>query len=433
MTTSGISSPITAEWTATFLPITLDPKTATYSILYSSFDWGVAESKLRDWSGEALKAFNGLRIDIGKSVQRAGKAGQPLVAGLTLDEATCAAHLRSLARYGYNSYWGFFDDADARQVLAGFFDAMVPAGVPTPTFVSDALLFPWEVLFDGEDYDLTGVDELASRFWGFRYAPARVLNRQPATSVKPQDATPNMLFCLHRSLRQAHEREWPAIQRLIAAVCSGQVHLLSSTFPPAQPSSGRQLLNYLKNGEHNMIHFACHAEQGSAGEDVLRLTPIDPAELGELAGLPAGPDGFGLATDDFLGPMPKFKNIKPLVMLNACQTVDSSDELRVYYNLPQAFIDSGAAAVVATACPVPDVFAAEFARVFYEYFLAGVDPLTGKPAVPSGAKLPIGEALRRTRLYFMIKHRNPLGLAYGLYSFAHYKVASAPAAGGATT
>jgi hypothetical protein len=315
-------------------------------------------------------------------------------------------------------------------------------------------LFPWEALYEGEDYDSTEAEKLADKFWGYRYVPARVMDRQPLSKVKPQNVTPNMLFCLHRSLRQAHEREWPAIERLIAAGCAGQIHLLSPSFPPISLNNGRQLLNYLKTGEHNMIHFACHAVQNSAGEDVLSITPIDPAELGSLASPPAGPDGFGLATDDFIGPTAKFQNIKPLVMLNACQTVDSSDELRVYYNLPQAFIDSGAAAVIATACPVPDVFAAEFARVFYEHFLIGADPLAdylagaaagppttgeaelmrvlrvGSEAPPATGPLTIGEALRRTRCYFLLKHRNPLGLAYGLFSPAHYQVARPPAAGG---
>jgi hypothetical protein len=428
---SGVNSQMGIPWNATYLPIRIETNVPKYYVDWSDFDWGVPESKLNALSAETLKAFNDLRIDISAGVRLAGTEARPLVEGLTLTEAACIAHLKKLAKPGFSTYWGFFKDQDARQALTDRFAAMAPY-VPTPTFVSNALLFPWEALYEGDDYDSTEAEKLADKFWGYRYAPARVMDRQPLSKVKPQNVTPNMLFCLHRSLRQAHEREWPAIERLIAMVCAGQIHLLSPSFPPISLTNGRQLLNYLKTGEHNMIHFACHAEQGGTGEDVLRLTPINLAELGSLASQPGGSDEFGLATDDFLGPTEKFQNIKPLVVLNACQTVDSSDELRVYYNLPQAFIDSGAAAVIATACPVPDVFAAEFARVFYEYFLIGSDPLADNPTSAATGPLTIGEALRRTRRYFLLKHRNPLGLAYGLYSPAHYQVARPPVAGGAT-
>lgn len=72
------------------------------------------------------------------------------------------------------------------------------------------------------------------------------------------------------------------------------------------------------------------------------------------------------------------------------------------------FIQHGAAAVIATACPVPDTFAAEEAKVFYEYFLRG--------------QMTIGEALCATRWYFLKEFNNPLGLAYGLYSPASYRL-----------
>jgi CHAT domain-containing protein len=85
--------------------------------------------------------------------------------------------------------------------------------------------------------------------------------------------------------------------------------------------------------------------------------------------------------------------------------------------LPTTFTEAAAAAIVATACPVPDRFAASFARKFYELFVRD--------------KLQIGEALRQTRLFFLTKDNNPLGLAYGLYSPAHYRVALVQAAGDA--
>lgn len=110
------------------------------------------------------------------------------------------------------------------------------------------------------------------------------------------------------------------------------------------------------------------------------------------------------------------------------------------------FIEHGAAAVVATACPVPDLFAAMFARVFYEFFLRGyiiIDQETGaiieqetgakvstSMRIGDGTPMRIGDALRATRKYFLEYRHNPLGLAYGLYSPAHYQVAQMPSVEG---
>lgn len=103
--------------------------------------------------------------------------------------------------------------------------------------------------------------------------------------------------------------------------------------------------------------------------------------------------------------------------------VSRREELRRTFNLPKAFIKRGAAAVIATACPVPDAFAAAFARVFYRFFLQGeevMDKRTGDKAVKL---MSIGEALRATRWFFLKECNNPLGLAYGSYSPAHYQLA----------
>ena len=40
--------------------------------------------------------------------------------------------------------------------------------------------------------------------------------------------------------------------------------------------------------------------------------------------------------------------------------------------------------------------------------------------------MSIGEALQATRWFFLKECNNPLGLAYGLYSPAHYQVAQSP-------
>ncbi len=64
-----------------------------------------------------------------------------------------------------------------------------------PTFVSEVMPFPWEVLFEGseEDYE-QGNPEM---FWGLRYTPARILNPEKdiADYVLEQAQLSDMLFC----------------------------------------------------------------------------------------------------------------------------------------------------------------------------------------------------------------------------------------------
>src|SRR5947209_13809310 len=63
--------------------------------------------------------------------------------------------------------------------------------------------------------------------------------------------------------------------------------------------------------------------------------------------------------------------------------------------------ERGARGVLATDFQVPDWFGAAFSEVLYQHLLSG---------------MPIGETLLTTRRQFWTQQRNPLGLAYALYS-----------------
>ncbi len=102
-----------------------------------------------------------------------------------------------------------------------------------------------------------------------------------------------------------------------------------------------------------------------------------------------------------------------LVFLNACGTGRRGDGYEPP-GQPDLWITyRGALAVVVTLCPVPDAFAAAFARKFYETLFGGT---------PN-----VAEAFLAARRYFMEAHNNPLGLAYVLYAHpgAHVSVGGA--------
>ncbi len=329
-----------------------------------------------------------------------------------LDPEDGNAQLIELARLGRRAYQRFFKDEAARQQLSDRFQEIEQeAVVPAPTFISDSVPFPWEVLYEGDDYH-TGD---SSKFWGFAYSPARIINlRRYRTYPKKQTLPSDMLFCLHHKLQLAHRQEWPEIERLVKITPRDRFYLLGQ-LSGSQVSDGEAFLGYLDQSNHNMLHFACHCRPCSIDSDSLLVSLLNEE------GIEVNPQVIELETNTFTDIEGSFQR-QPLVFLNACQSAGGSDEWRKTFNLPSAFIERGAAAIIATACPVPDIFAAAFAKVFYEFFLRGqkvTDLGTGKTTY---RLMTIGEALRATRWYFLREHNNPLGLAYGLYSPTFYQL-----------
>jgi len=100
----------------------------------------------------------------------------------------------------------------------------------------------------------------------------------------------------------------------------------------------------------------------------------------------------------------------PLIFLNACRTMTNPEQLGQEESFPRSFLKLRAGAVIATACDIPDLFAVEFARKFYEIFL-------DRHHCPTAS-----DALRQARQFFMNQYNNPLGLAYGLYAYTRLRI-----------
>jgi CHAT domain-containing protein len=228
-----------------------------------------------------------------------------------------------------------------------------------------------------------------------------------------------MLFGLHEKLRHAHQDEWPKLHDLVVA--HGKINVLGQAVlqkAGEEVADGRGVLRYLHKAEHNMVHFACHCVPVH-GEDVLLLSLLRDASDITSEGVVSEPDEIRLGTKAFLRAPGVFETKQPLVFLNACQTTGDKEAIGLGFTLPDKFVRQKAAAVIATVCRVPDIFAAAFARKFYELFLED--------------RAEIGEALRATRVHFWKEYRNPLGLAYGLYSSPFYRVGERAKEGGLLT
>lgn len=405
------SAAITKEIRAAFLPIIL-PKSDTEDYRINGYDFPrdklADDDQLTTLTDQILAEFRIIERQINQAVQ----AGKSTTEALTLDAGFAEEHRVELARYGKRAYDRLFQK-DAQDELAAYLD---PSSFIAPTFISEVIPFPWEVLYEGNDYR----DGDPEMFWGIRYAPARILQPERGWHKHSleQHAPSDMLFCLHHRLKYAKTQEWQEVRRLLGHATDSRFQLLATSMSPeaAAAEDGEHLLEYLDRAEHNMLHFACHCRPSKAGADALLISVLkddqavsDPERI------------LSLETGNFEDIKGSFGR-QPLIFLNACQSGPSPDDVGKTYNLPTMFMQRGAGAVVATACPVPDVFAAEFARVFYNEFLVPQK----KQVEGSGQKVlkskMIGEALRDTRRHFIAEYNNPLGLAYGLYSPAFYRL-----------
>jgi hypothetical protein len=388
---SGISSAIQSQTMASFLPIVVvDQK---YNISWFSYEKTASDEELLTYTKGVLDCFWKIEKMVNKTKN------------LTLAPAFAEEQIVELAKWGRLAYQRFFADEKARQLLQSRFQSMGNE-IPAPTFISKLVPFPWEVLYQGSNYREAKLEE----FWGMCYTPARILtpDRDISQHAREQALPSDMLFCLHHKLHQSHQQEWPEIRKLILSTNRDHCCLLTSDSQLTAIETGENLLEYLDRSAHNMLHFACHCQPGDAEVDTLSISILQ-GNLNDEIIKDARVIELGALMFDLIDG--KFQR-QPLIFLNACQSAGGADQLRKTLNLPQMFVKRGAGAVIATACPVPDLFAAAFAKHFYTFFLSG--------------QMTIGQALRKTRWYFLTEHNNPLGLAYGLYSPANYRLAQSP-------
>lgn len=378
----GISSSIPIQ--NQFFPLEILVTEKAYRIVTQDFSRTATESELQNFTKGILNCFYDIERTINKTKQ------------LQLSPEQCNQYLMELAVWGRRAYQKFFND-DAQKATYQYSQLLNKLA---PIFISEEVTFPWEILYEG-DTEKISLDKI----WGFNYPVARRLNLKQSNFLSEQLSPLDMLFCLHHKLLQAHKHEKPEIEKIVRAM-KGKFYLLElSKEKPIK--NGISFLKHLYQTQHNILHFACHCRACKQYADEIDALVISIIEGDSSAG------EIELETYNFLDVSGSFQ-CQPLIFLNACQSAGGFDDLRKTFNLPKEFIQRGAAAVIATACPVPDLFAAAFAQQFYKYFI--------------NQKMMIGEALCETRRYFLEKYNNPLGLAYGLYSSPYYKIAQKPGA-----
>jgi len=295
--------------------------------------------------------------------------------------------LVKLARIGNFAFKSIFGDSGLRASLS----KALKVGA-TIQFASEDFFLPWELLYD---YDgPPGMQVNVSRFWGMRY----VVSRTPIREIGPVDVEPPVIraSCPHVGLIACNELEYvlgkeiPALQKL-----DEDKQILLVLLRPLEAHRRDEELEYVRQffskEKLDIVHLACHAfEQKPLSESYLRVS-----------------DGFSITIKDFRVHELKIKH-KPFVILNACLTGTFSPLHAL--NWANVFKECGARGVLATEFHVPDSFAAAFTEELYKHFLSGK---------------PIGETVLATRYSLWQGQKNPLGLAYALYSSPMIRIAKA--------
>ena len=252
--------------------------------------------------------------------------------------------------------------------------------------VSDSFFVPWDLLYDGP----LGAGFTIDGYWGTRYCIRRsieeVENVRGYLSPFLETLRPKVGLITSDKLSFVISEELPALDRLHKRK-KIELFPLRALSKDKRSEEFQELDRFLRQELH-FLHFACHAYEG---------TPLDRSYLSVT-------EDFSISMIDFtIGGFNLDHN--PFVILNACRTgvtnpLYTSSWVRKLW-------EHGARGVLATDFKVLDRFASAFSDVLYHDLLRGAS---------------IGHALLNARWHFWIEERNPLGLAYALFSPPSIKV-----------
>jgi len=296
------------------------------------------------------------------------------VAGSFGKEDAYETALAELARIGNYAFQRIFPDTSFQETIRNALNAGTIVQI-----VSKDFFIPWDLLYDGP------LDARAHilYYWGMKHIISRtIIQNVHRSHVSPviQSKRPRVGLVTSDRLPYVEKQEIPALKKLHQSrrLQLTPLRALSTT----QRSNELVELGRFLGQELQIIHFACHAyEQDPLEQSYLFITR-----------------DFPISMIDFVISQYELKH-NPFVILNACLT--SIINPLYTSSWAETLLERGARGVLATDFRIPDWFAASFSEVLYGHLLSG---------------MPIGETLLTTRRQFWSEQRNPLGLAYSLYS-----------------
>lgn len=298
---------------------------------------------------------------------------------LGLTTAELDGQIRTLAEVGHYAFKKVFGYPAAQGIVREL--QSLGSGLSLQ-IASEDFSLPWELIYPNS------LDESPSYgcFWGMKHIISRVIIQEPCPGalVAPViciSNRPNLGLLTDCSLRGVVEKEIPFFERLDG---SGKIALfkLRALDSEKKHEELREFCCFWREAL-DLAHFACHASYEDAAPDLSHILLSDDFSITLM-----DMEVYGITLDSH-----------PLIVFNACETGNLNPLYTSYF--AAAFLRYGARGVVATGCPVPDGFAADFVEQLYTYLLAGNQ---------------LGESMLAARRYFLQKHGNPSGLLYSLYA-----------------
>ena len=307
--------------------------------------------------------------------------------------------LAPLATLGANTFYRLFLDEEIKLLRPNETHRAIVRGAVSSIFSRSQIisietqvspgqkstpLFPWAFLYDDRNFDSSNQSTLdPMRFWGFRHVIQEEL--ECTATIKKLPPMPSILtaVCSHADNAQWHKRSEHALVK----------HNGSITEAPTVNELGKALAAC----DADCFYFFGHAYQ-----------PNPPIQTKSCLML----RGQSLTVDDLNRryQAPHFNKNPVLAFLNGCRT----SPLHVWDKESIAgFIcekEDQKVCCVSTVASVPASVAAMFGCHFWKLFL--------------NRKLPVGDAVLKTRRVLLRKWNNPLGLLYTVFGSVDTRVGS---------
>jgi hypothetical protein len=323
--------------------------------------------------------------------------------GVDIPPVVNQATLPKLAEAGYllfQTIFMHFGLDDAGRAFAARLRALATKETLKIQIISKEMLLPWGILYLAEIFDPNNINP--ELFLGLKHiievAPmqpkmdfANNIPSRPQLTVSlnlNQEIDAQMNFPLIKN----QQKYWEQLKQ------QKPINLLTRT-------SGSDVLNAFANPKtpDQITYFYCHAVSRTLGEvdpkTNKRYTP-DDSMLQFSANQSVTFRDFRLRAPNSIR-----LDAAPLVFLNACESAELSPLL--YNGFMPYFVDKGARGMIGTECPVPALFAADWAKNFFDRFLRGE---------------ALGDIFLQLRRDYFYNHRNILGLLYAVYCNADTRI-----------
>lgn len=347
---------------------------------------------------ELEQAINDARSVLNKIVLWQDKGKAVYQEGIDIPASVNAQTLPLLAEAGWLLFREIFlhtgADEQTRRVAARLRELAQKQFLKIQ-IASRELLLPWGILYMADQFDPNNINP--ELFLGFKHIVEHI-PFQPNMDVIDGTIPSQPQLTISLNLNQDIDRQmgYPLIanqQKYWSQQAARGVQIITRTDAGTVVKALAEA-----NTPDQIAYFYCHAVTKSLAEGGPNNSLL---EFGENQSLTLRDLTIRASNEVRLANT-------PLIFINACESAELSPLF--YKGFMPYFVDKGARGMIGTECPVPALFAADWAQKFFDLFLAGKS---------------IGQIFLDLRREYYFKHNNLLGLLYAVYCDADTEIAPA--------